>query len=150
MELPKYHKSLTIYNWKRHGVIYHDFDELYEVYIKTMKCQHCNKEFPNNYDRCLDHDHETGKFRKIVCRGCNTRDRYINHPNGYKRSLGDKRYREKNKEKINTKRNENKEIINSKSKEKISCECGSKVSKSHIAEHKRSMKHLDWFMNYID
>ena len=135
MELPKYHKSLTIYNWKRHGVIYHDFDELYEVYIKTMKCQHCNKEFKITKDRHLDHDHNTGLFRKIVCNGCNNQDRYIKYPNGYDRNLREKKYREKNREKIN---------------EKISCDCGVNFSRSNKSKHETSMKHLDWFMNNVD
>jgi len=79
----KYHKTDTIGSWKRAGVIYHNFDELYEIYIKTMNCMCCKKEFPNTVNRCLDHDHETGAFRKIVCRGCNNYDTYIKYPNGY-------------------------------------------------------------------
>ena len=150
MELSKNHKWFTINNWKKRGVIYNQFEELYEVYIKTMKCQHCNKEFTNNFDRCLDHDHETGMFRKIVCRGCNCHNRYINHPNGHDRNLRHKKYRDKNKEKINTKRNENRETINKKSQQKITCECGSIVTSGHLSEHKRTLKHLDWFMNYVD
>jgi len=79
----KRHKYYTIYEWKRKGVIYHDFDELYEVYIKTMNCSHCGKEFPTTKDRCLDHDHETGAFRAIVCKKCNCYDNYIRFPEGY-------------------------------------------------------------------
>ena len=148
MELPKYHKSDSISNWKKRGLIYHNFDELYEVYIKTMNCQHCGKEFLNKFDRCLDHDHETGMFRKIVCRGCNSHDTYINNPTNHKyynplgrtdKKILDKSYREKNREKINNKQ-----------KEKITCECGSTFSRSEKSKHKRTMKHLDWFMNYVD
>ena len=150
MELPKDHKKYTICNWKRRGVIYHDFDELYEVYIKTMNCQHCGKEFPNKNDRCLDHEHETGMFRKILCRGCNNHDRYINHPNGYDPNLKFKKYRDKNKEKINAKRNENKETLNKKASEKITCECGSTIRRGHKSEHNRTMKHMDWWINSLD
>ena len=42
-----------------------------------MKCSHCDKEFKNSRDRNLDHDHETGLFRAIVCHRCNVRDFYI-------------------------------------------------------------------------
>jgi hypothetical protein len=65
MELPKRHKNRTIYNWKKSGLIYDNFEDLYEVYINTMNCQHCNKYFKNTLDRCLDHNHETGLFRKL-------------------------------------------------------------------------------------
>ena len=64
-------KTQIIYHWKKRGLIYNDYDDLYEVYIKTMQCQHCNKEFESSSDRCMDHDHDTGQFRKIVCRSCN-------------------------------------------------------------------------------
>ena len=148
MELSKYHKSISITNWKKRGLIYHNFDELYEVYIKTMNCQHCGKEFPNTKDRCLDHDHETGTFRKIVCRGCNSHDTYINNPTNHKyynplgrtdKKLLDKSYREKNREKINKNQ-----------KEKITCECGSTIRRNGKAEHNRTLKHMDWWINSLD
>jgi len=71
-----------------------------------------------------------------------------------------KEYFQKNKELISTKRKEyykenkedikaykrqfyqdNKEEINKKSKEKVTCECGSIVRKSGIAEHRKTKKH---------
>ena len=96
-------KAGTIYNWKRKGVIYDNYDELYEVYIKTMQCGHCKTEFTKNNKRCLDHDHTTGLFRKIVCHRCNAMDSYINHPNGYTeqdRKEYQQEYRQANKQKI--------------------------------------------------
>ena len=30
----------------------------------------------------MDHDHQTGLFRKIVCQSCNNNDSYIKYPNG--------------------------------------------------------------------
>ncbi len=54
-----------------------DYDELYEIYMKTMKCWNCNKEFESSYDRHLDHNHENGLFRSIVCRNCNSYDSII-------------------------------------------------------------------------
>ena len=68
-----------------------------------------------------------------------------------------KEYREKNKEKINEKAkkkyDENKEYESMRSKKyydknkeeinkKITCECGSIVSKHHIANHLRTLKHI--------
>jgi len=74
-QTPEGKKSKTIRNWRFLGVIetdYYTFDELYEAYIYCGHCELCDKEFPDTFDRCLDHDHKTGIFRNIVCRGCNT------------------------------------------------------------------------------
>jgi len=38
-------KAKMIYDWKRSGLIYDNYDELYDVYINTMECQHCQTEF---------------------------------------------------------------------------------------------------------
>jgi len=98
---PSYHKNPLLYklwikrNWKARGVIYHSIDELYEVYINTMNCQHCNKEFKNSMDRCLDHDHNTGLFRKIVCRNCNNQDCYLKYPLEYTTLQKRKEYKKK-------------------------------------------------------
>jgi len=81
-------------------LIYDDYDALYEAYIKTSECQHCNKAFKTSRDRCLDHDHITGIFRNIVCRGCNTRDSYIKYPQGIDRVEWRKEWYMKNKEHV--------------------------------------------------
>jgi len=100
-------KSQTIYNWKRSGLICDDYNALYETYIKTMECQHCKKKFTKNNKRCMDHDHTTGLFRKIVCHRCNAMDSYIKYPNGYSRQ----EYNQANKEQIKEYRQANKEKI---------------------------------------
>ena len=154
MPHPKYK---TISNWKSRGLIYDDYDELYEIYIKTMNCQYCNKEFNNSQDRCLDHDHNTGLFRKIVCRACNVMDSYIKYPDGYDKKKYNKQYRQDNKEVLNQKKkqykNDNLEEITQKRKQKITCLCGSVISNSVKARHQKSQKHLnnmDLYMENID
>ena len=140
--MPQSSKCKTIYNWKLYGLIYDDYDELYDIYIKTMECQHCNKEFKNSQDRCMDHDHNTGLFRKIVCKACNVCDSYIKYPNGYDIKEVLKQYHQDNKETINQKRGQ-----------KITCICGSVISKGHIARHQKTQKHLnnmDLYMENID
>ena len=67
-------KRKTIYDWKRRGVITNDFDTLYDLYINTDKCMYCEKVFVDSVDRCLDHDHETGLYRAVLCRSCNVKD----------------------------------------------------------------------------
>lgn len=54
---------------------------------------------------------------------------------------------EKNKEEILSKQkifyNQNKERLLEKKKIKVKCECGCEVSKSHLARHRKSTKHLN-------
>ncbi len=105
----KKYKSDMISKWKRIGVIYDDFDDLYAVYVNTMNCSHCLKEFKNSKDRHLDHDHQTGLFRKIVCSGCNNRDSYLKYPPQFtskdKKQKFSKEYYEANRDKLNQKGN---------------------------------------------
>ena len=150
--MPRY-KSQTIYDWKRRGLIYDNYDELYDVYINTMECEHCKTEFTKNNWRCLDHNHETGLFRKIVCHKCNAMDSYIKYPNGYSKQEYGKEYRQKNKEYRKEKNQEwyqaNKAEILEQNKQKIECDCGSIVRRSDIARHKRTKKHSDYKLNNL-
>jgi len=59
-------KYNMIYNWKKSGLICDDYNALYETYIGTMECETLsNRILQKNNWRCLDHNHETGLFRKI-------------------------------------------------------------------------------------
>ena len=71
-------KSGRVTNWRFYGVKCDDWDKLYEKYISTTNCERCNIELTNDKKnksttRCLDHDHNTGKFRNILCHACNTK-----------------------------------------------------------------------------
>jgi len=134
-------KSHMIYNWKKSGLICDDYNALYETYIETTECQHCQTEFTEKNWRCMDHDHETGLFRKIVCHRCNARDSYIKYPNGFTeqdRKEYQQEYQRANKEKILA-----------YNKEKIECECGSIVSRSDIARHNRTKRHSNYKLNNL-
>ena len=41
--------------------------------MSITNCELCNVEFTDEIknQRCLDHDHTTGFFRKVLCRSCN-------------------------------------------------------------------------------
>jgi len=70
-------KSHRIGNWKQTGVISDDFDALYEYYLNCKNCEDCGLELVEGHfganKKCLDHDHNTGLFRDILCCGCNLR-----------------------------------------------------------------------------
>ena len=77
-QTPAGKKSHRIYDWKKYGVIHHNFDELYEKYINTELCELCEctlteDKKTTSTTRCLDHCHETGQFRNILCHSCNVK-----------------------------------------------------------------------------
>lgn len=70
-------KYRRIKNWKKQGIIHDDFDTIYDIYINTDKCDVCNVELTNGTGkncRNLDHNHETGEIRGIICKKCNITD----------------------------------------------------------------------------
>ena len=71
-------------HWKGRGVkeYGYTFDELYEYYKECNNCEVCGKSIfittKQQHDtKCLDHCHETGCFRWVLCHSCNTRDRWM-------------------------------------------------------------------------
>ena len=73
-------KSYRIRNWKKYGIMNDNYDELYVRYLNTEFCELCNIKLTEDKvmtktTRCLDHDHETGEVRNIVCHSCNIKRR---------------------------------------------------------------------------
>ena len=67
------HRKETIANWIKRGVVSDDYDKLYDYHMSINQCQICNIDFDDTIknQRCLDHDHGSGYYRKTLCRSCN-------------------------------------------------------------------------------
>ena len=87
------HKSLTIADWRRFGLILsskEEGDEIYDRYINSTHCEKCGNKYKSTRDRHMDHEHliddKWGSFRNILCRSCNAKRCKIRSDNtsGYK------------------------------------------------------------------
>jgi len=60
-------------SWRSRGLISEDYDKIYERYILTKECDNCGivLDEDNNTKKCMDHCHQTGQFRNILCNLCN-------------------------------------------------------------------------------
>ena len=74
-QTPAAKKARTMDSWRRMGVINVN-DEMYNHYIASTHCECCSKEFSSSRDRHLDHDHETGEYRWVICCSCNNHDNW--------------------------------------------------------------------------
>tara|TARA_R110000782_G_scaffold30440_1_gene75828 strand:- start:996 stop:1496 length:501 start_codon:yes stop_codon:yes gene_type:complete len=65
-------KSNLISSWKYYGLkaTKEEMDIIYDRYLNSSQCELCNQDY-SKYKKCMDHSHETGKFRNIICHQCN-------------------------------------------------------------------------------
>ena len=75
-QYPSVKKRCIIAGWIKKGVKC-DYEKIYdERYLPATNCEECNVVFGVKGDgsgtfKCLDHDHETGEFRNVICLRCN-------------------------------------------------------------------------------
>jgi hypothetical protein len=72
-------KSNVISNWKKTGLLEYGYTykELYEYYYECNNCEVCNKDLSTIHQKCMDHCHNDGCFRWVLCKSCNNRDYWM-------------------------------------------------------------------------
>ena len=85
-QTPNGKKKMTLTSWKYIGLkeSSEDIDRIYELYLRQELCNACDIKLTRNGGRCstqacMDHDHDTHRFRHIICRGCNTKDSWMKY-----------------------------------------------------------------------
>ena len=80
---PNGKKVHTLSSWKSRGLqeSKEDLDRIYELYLHQELCNACDCILTRDGDRSstdasMDHDHDTHRFRHIICNSCNNHDRW--------------------------------------------------------------------------
>ena len=69
-----------INDWKYQGLLmntYWDYVTIYYHWLVSTHCEKCNLEFTEGntrFKKCMDHNHNTGEYRNILCHVCNVND----------------------------------------------------------------------------
>jgi len=80
----KIKKCFNICQWKNSGLIAINYELIYDRYYFSSHCEEpkCNKEYTKENKKCMDHCHDTGLFRNILCNSCNTKRRTKKNSSG--------------------------------------------------------------------
>ncbi len=49
-----------------------DYELVYFTWLNSSRCENCNKEYSKGNYKSMDHCHNTGIFRNILCHSCNS------------------------------------------------------------------------------
>ena len=72
-DTPSGKRSRTISSWKTMGLIEsREFmEQIYHEYLISTECELCGEPYSQHNKKHMDHCHNTGKFRNVVCHRCN-------------------------------------------------------------------------------
>ena len=88
---------MRIGNWKKtdsknKGLVMdnpEDYLTIYFHWLASTNCEKCNKEYTEKNVKCMDHNHNTGEYRNILCHNCNSNDK-LNNTSGVPNIYWDK------------------------------------------------------------
>lgn len=82
--------KIKINKWVHMGLIANDYREVYDRWLFSFQCEKCGHDY-SYHKKCMDHSHENGSFRAILCNACNVNDNCRNssgYPNIMKNISG--------------------------------------------------------------
>tara|TARA_R110000744_G_C19027970_1_gene525044 strand:- start:64 stop:540 length:477 start_codon:yes stop_codon:yes gene_type:complete len=69
------HKICTINRWKKQGLKSEIYSAIYDYYNGVLNCERCGVTLTTGErcktTKCMDHCHESGMFRDVICNSCN-------------------------------------------------------------------------------
>ena len=118
-QTPKGKMTNKISIWKYNGLICDTRDDYELIYIRWLdseRCEECNKPYTTKNKKCMDHNHENGVFRNILCHPCNVNRRLKINTSGIPNISWDKnrngwQYRRTINGKIHRKRSKDLEFL---------------------------------------
>ena len=70
------HKELMINKWKKRGLKSEIYGAIYDYYKGVLNCERCSVTLTTGKlcktRKCMDHCHQTGLFRDVICLSCNS------------------------------------------------------------------------------